>query len=269
MSNRASAYKREGSAGLLRCGHLTCTNSAAVAFALLNAGRMPAPQCFAARRCSVLVVALLLTLGSAAPVLAQKAGLTRGGIKTSKEITLHPQVKLETSVGDITIELYQDKAPITVENFLTYVRDGFYDGLVFHRVMPDFMIQGGGHEADLSARTEGLHAPIKNESRNGLKNERGTIAMARLSDPDSATSQFFINVVDNARLDPNDRQPYGYTVFGRVIDGMRVVDRIRHSKCIQDPSDPRKGQDGAVNPDPPVVIKKATVVGEEPSKKEK
>jgi len=135
-------------------------------------------------------------------------------------------VKLMTTVGDITLELYADKAPDTVKNFLRYVDDGFYKGTVFHRVIRSFMIQGGGFDGSM-ARKE-THAPIRNEAANALKNERGTIAMARTSIPDSASSQFFINTVDNASL--NFRNPtaegIGYCVFGRVVEGMAVVDSI-------------------------------------------
>lgn len=131
---------------------------------------------------------------------------------------------LETSLGVIEIELDRDKAPVTVENFVTYVEAGFYDGLVFHRVIEGFMIQGGGYSPDGTQKE--THGPIRNEARNGLKNERGTIAMARSSDPDSATSQFFINTVDNPGLDYPNPDGYGYTVFGRVVEGMDVVDAI-------------------------------------------
>ena len=139
-----------------------------------------------------------------------------------------PEVKeiavLETSLGVIEIELDRDKAPVTVENFVTYVEAGFYDGLVFHRVMKDFMIQGGGFKPD-GTRSNG-NDPIRNEARNDLKNERGTIAMARTSDPDSATSQFFINTVDNPGLDYPNPDGYGYAVFGKVVEGLDVVDAI-------------------------------------------
>ena len=139
-----------------------------------------------------------------------------------------PEVKeiavLETSLGVIEIELDRDKVPVTVENFVTYVEAGFYDGLVFHRVMKDFMIQGGGFKPD-GTRSNG-NDPIRNEARNGLKNERGTIAMARTSDPDSATSQFFINTVDNPGLDYPNPDGYGYAVFGKVVEGLDVVDAI-------------------------------------------
>ncbi len=136
-----------------------------------------------------------------------------------------PRVKLATSMGDITLELDAAKAPITVENFLTYVKAGHYSGTVFHRVMSTFMIQGGGMDADMKEKP--VRAPIKLESQNGLKNLRGTVAMARTNVPDSATAQFFINVVDNANLDYPSRDGHGYAVFGRVVEGMDVVDKIR------------------------------------------
>jgi peptidyl-prolyl cis-trans isomerase B (cyclophilin B) len=133
---------------------------------------------------------------------------------------------MDTSMGTITIELYGDKAPITVKNFLSYVDEGFYDGTVFHRVIPTFMIQGGGMEPGLKEKR--TKAPIKNESSNGLLNTRGTIAMARTNNPDSATAQFFINVKDNSFLDKARAQDrVGYCVFGKVTDGMSVVDRIK------------------------------------------
>jgi cyclophilin family peptidyl-prolyl cis-trans isomerase len=202
------------------------------------------------------VFAAMATLVLAVPAFAQRS---QEQVRTDdeKQENAHPRVRLVTSVGDIVIKLFEDKAPLSVENFLQYVRDGFYDGLAFHRVKADFMIQTGGYDAELEPRTEGLRPAIKNESRNGLKNERGTVAMARLSDPHSATSQFFINVSDNPHLDRGPRQPYGYTVFGQVVEGMDVVDRIQHARTIQHEKDPRKGQDGPVNPDPPIVIEKA------------
>lgn len=133
-----------------------------------------------------------------------------------------PVVVIDTSMGKITVQLDARNAPITTENFLKYVDAKFYDGLVFHRVIPGFMIQGGGLDSTLKEKEEGVRAPIKNESGNGLRNERGTIAMARTADPDSATCQFFINHTDNPNL---DRRP-GYAVFGKVIEGMDVVDQI-------------------------------------------
>jgi cyclophilin family peptidyl-prolyl cis-trans isomerase len=135
----------------------------------------------------------------------------------------HPTVVLDTSKGPITLELYPDKAPITVENFLKYVDDGFYDNLIFHRVIPKFMIQGGGMTDQMREKQEGKRPPIKNESGNGLSNKRGTIAMARTSDPNSATCQFFINHKDNPDLDTLGG---GYAVFGKVTQGMDVVDSI-------------------------------------------
>ena len=139
-----------------------------------------------------------------------------------------PMVKLETNEGNIVIELNQEKAPITVANFLSYVKDGFYDGTIFHRVIENFMIQGGGFTEDFQQKE--TKAPIKNEADNGLGNERGTIAMARTGDPDSATAQFFINVVDNDFLNYRSSTPegWGYAVFGKVVEGMDVVDKIRH-----------------------------------------
>jgi peptidyl-prolyl cis-trans isomerase A (cyclophilin A) len=136
-----------------------------------------------------------------------------------------PRVKLSTSQGDIVIELYPDKAPKTVENFLQYVRDKHYDGTVFHRVISNFMVQGGGFTADLQQKP--TKAPIPLEAGNGLKNDRGAIAMARTSNPNSATSQFFINTVNNANLNAPMPDGYGYTVFGKVVLGLDVVDKIR------------------------------------------
>ena len=136
------------------------------------------------------------------------------------------KVKLATSVGDIVVELDAAKAPKTVENFLAYVKAGHYNGTVFHRVIPTFMIQGGGMTADMKEKP--TSAPIPLESKNGLTNVRGSIAMARTNDPNSATSQFFINVKDNDRLDAaNSRDGNGYAVFGKVVSGMEVVDKIR------------------------------------------
>lgn len=135
----------------------------------------------------------------------------------------NPRVVIKTSEGDITLQLYADKAPVTVANFLGYVDSGFYNGTIFHRVIPNFMIQGGGFGPDMKEKRTG--DPIANESNNGLSNARGTIAMARTSNPDSATSQFFINQRANARLDWVEGQP-GYTVFGEVIQGMDIVDFI-------------------------------------------
>jgi peptidyl-prolyl cis-trans isomerase A (cyclophilin A)/peptidyl-prolyl cis-trans isomerase B (cyclophilin B) len=136
------------------------------------------------------------------------------------------QVEFKTNKGNFTVELYPEKAPATVENFLQYVKSGFYEKTIFHRVINNFMIQGGGFERDLYEKP--TKAPIKNESNNGLKNKTGTIAMARPPDPDSATSQFFINLKDNAFLDYTSPQPdkIGYCVFGKVVKGMDVVKKI-------------------------------------------
>lgn len=132
-------------------------------------------------------------------------------------------IYLLTNYGNIAVELFAAEAPVTVDNLLAYVDDGFYDGTIFHRIIPGFVIQGGGLTADL--RQKPTRPPIANEANNGLKNERGTLSMARTSDINSATSQFFINMQDNAMLDHGVRD-YGYAVFGRIADGMEVVDRI-------------------------------------------
>ena len=141
-------------------------------------------------------------------------------------LAANPKVNMQTNKGLIVIELYPDQAPQSVANFLAYVDAGFYDGTIFHRVIPDFMIQGGGFTADLEKKA--TRDPIPNEADNGLKNERGTLAMARTNDPNSATAQFFINHKDNAFLDHSGKNPrgWGYAVFGRVTDGMSVVDAI-------------------------------------------
>ena len=165
----------------------------------------------------------------------------------------NPAVVLETTLGSITIELLPDAAPGTVENFLQYAADGFFDGTVFHRVIPGFMIQGGGLQADLSEKA--TRPPIRNEADNGLSNTRGTVAMARTSVVDSATAQFFINTVDNGRsLDHRGTSPrdYGYAVFGRVTAGMDVVD------AISGVATGRQGPHQNV-PVEPVVIDSATI----------
>lgn len=165
---------------------------------------------------TVMTVVVLLLFSSSMIIMAVN---TFFGEPEANEIAV-----LETSMGVIEIELDREKAPVTVDNFVAYVEEGFYDGLVFHRVIEDFMVQGGGFQPDGTWK-EG-HDPIENEARNGLKNERGTIAMARSSDPDSATSQFFINTVDNPGLDYPNANGHGYAVFGRVVEGMDVVDTI-------------------------------------------
>ncbi|MEC7638024.1 MAG: peptidylprolyl isomerase [Verrucomicrobiales bacterium] len=144
----------------------------------------------------------------------------------------NPKVLLETSQGNVTLELNQEKAPLTVKNFISYVEKKFYDNTVFHRVIDDFMIQGGGFSNEDPPAQKKPESPIKNEGKkSGLSNIRGSIAMARTNDPDSATSQFFINVVDNSKgLDPGGYSPEGYAVFGKVIKGMDVVDKIKKVK---------------------------------------
>jgi len=132
-------------------------------------------------------------------------------------------IRFETSHGNFTVELFPKEAPLSAENFQKYVDDGHFDGTIFHRVIPGFMIQGGGMTADFSSKS--TRAPIRNEAKNGLKNQRGTLSMARTSDINSATSQFFVNLVDNEFLDHGPRD-YGYAVFGRVTEGMETVDKI-------------------------------------------
>ena len=145
----------------------------------------------------------------------------------TKPMAKNPVVLLETTLGDIKLELNPDKAPVTVSNFLTYVREGFYDGLIFHRIISNAMVQTGGFKPDMIYQ-EPTHPAIANEAQNGLSNERGAIAMARAYPVDSAAAQFFINVVDNPELDYKGTEPqdFGYAVFGRVIDGMGVVDKM-------------------------------------------
>jgi len=162
-------------------------------------------------------------------------------------------ILMQTSLGPIQIELNHEKAPISAANFQSLVESGFYDGLIFHRVIDNFMIQGGGMNTDMEEKREG--SPIQNEADNGLKNVRGSLAMARTSDPHSATAQFFINLADNEFLDhrSKDMQGWGYAVFGQVVDGMDVVDQIRAVET---------GNSGghADVPVQPIVIESATVV---------
>lgn len=187
---------------------------------------------------------MTLTVSLLLAVLAGAAATASGG---------NPRVAFETSKGKIVIELDAQKAPKTVENFLGYVKAGHYDGTVFHRVIPGFMVQGGGFTADMTQKP--TKAPVQNEADNGLKNQRGTLAMARTSDPNSATAQFFINVADNASLDHTSKTGpgWGYAVFGKVVEGMDVVDQIVAVKTGN------KGMHQNV-PVEPIVIKKATVV---------
>ena len=166
-----------------------------------------------------------------------------------------PVVQLETSMGDITIELNEEKAPKTVENFLNYVNSGHYEGTIFHRVIDGFMIQGGGMDAQMNEKK--TNAPIENEADNGLKNDKGTIAMARTQDPHSATSQFFINVKDNDFLNHSGKnmQGWGYTVFGKVTDGMDVIEKMRSVATG------RFGMHADV-PNEPITINSAKVVSQ-------
>ncbi len=162
-------------------------------------------------------------------------------------------VKLQTSKGDIIIELNPQAAPISVDNFLRYVEEGFYDGTIFHRVIYNFMIQGGGFTKDMQQKE--THKPIKNEANNGLSNYRGTIAMARANDPDSATAQFFINHIDNYKLDYNSEQYPGYAVFGKMIEGFDVLDEIAKVETTT-----RQGYNDV--PVEPVIINSATVISQ-------
>ena len=164
-------------------------------------------------------------------IISAIAAVAVGGISATSpsahaDETEHPMVTFETNHGSFVLELDQTAAPETVENFLTYVRDGFYEGTIFHRVIAGFMVQGGGFTPELKQLQ--TRAPVQNEADGGGKNDRGTIAMARTSDPHSATAQFFINVADNDFLNHRDRttQGWGYTAFGRVVEGMDTVDRI-------------------------------------------
>jgi peptidyl-prolyl cis-trans isomerase B (cyclophilin B) len=162
-------------------------------------------------------------------LLVVSSVLISGCPKEESKVDETVTVLMETSMGDVTIELNATKAPITVKNFLSYVDDGFYDGTLFHRVISNFMIQGGGMEPGMQEKR--TKPTIKNESFNGLLNKRGTVAMARTPAPDSASSQFFINVTDNSFLDKAQaKDRVGYCVFGKVIDGMEVVDKIRYVK---------------------------------------
>ena len=162
-----------------------------------------------------------------------------------------PQVAIKTSMGDIVVELDQEKAPKSVANFLTYVKTGHYKGTIFHRVIDGFMIQGGGMDAKLVQKA--TKKPVENEAKNGLKNVPYSLAMARTSDPHSATSQFFINVADNSSLDYPGRDGFGYTVFGKVIEGQDVVDKIKGVLV-----DDVKGQQNV--PVVPIVIKSTIIV---------
>lgn len=178
------------------------------------------------------------------------AGLSAGASQVALAAE-NPQVALKTSMGSIVVELYPEKAPKSVANFLDYVKSGHYSGTIFHRVMDGFMIQGGGFDKSMAQKPTG--APIENEAKNGLKNEPYTLAMARTSDPHSATAQFFINVSNNAFLDYPSRDGWGYAVFGKVVKGSDVVDKIKKVDV---------GSSGmhANVPTKPVVIESASIV---------
>ena len=168
-------------------------------------------------------------------------------------VDMPPVVELDTNMGAIVIELNEEKAPKTVENFLNYVKSGHYDGTIFHRIIDGFMIQGGGMDAEMNEKA--TNAPVENEADNGLKNDKGTIAMARTQDPHSATSQFFINVKDNDFLNHSGKnmQGWGYTVFGKVTSGMDVIDKMRGVPTG------RFGMHADV-PNEPIVINSATII---------
>jgi len=178
---------------------------------------------------------------------------TTAGAATATMTDTSPRVHLQTTEGAIVLALDADKAPKSVENFLAYVRAGHYDGTIFHRIIKGFMIQGGGYQANYEQKP--TRAAIQNEAGNGLRNDRGTVAMARTSDPHSATAQFFINVVDNSFLNKSSRDA-GYAVFGKVVEGMDVVEKLRALPT---------GSGGPFSsdvPKTPVLIEKATVEGE-------
>lgn len=174
----------------------------------------------------VCLILLAGMMGVASLCFSANAKDAQNMTKTDK----NPTVLIKTTAGDIKVELDPAKAPLSVKNFLVYVNEGHYNGTIFHRVIEGFMIQGGGFTKEMKQKP--VHAPIAIESDNGLSNKRGTIAMARTSDPNSATAQFFINTVDNAFLDfrGKNSRDYGYAVFGKVVDGMDVVDKIRKTK---------------------------------------
>ena len=196
----------------------------------------------------------LLAFAQAAPAAAEPAA-TPAPAETAAAAP-GPRVALHTNLGDIVLELDPVRAPVSSENFLQYVRDGHYNGTIFHRVIDNFMVQGGGFTADLQQKP--TRAPIKNEANNAVSNMRGTVAMARTNDPNSAAAQFFINVVDNPRLDFVSEQngfTWGYAVFAKVVEGLDVVDKIRAVET---------GPQGAFQRDVPkqaIIIERAEVVG--------
>lgn len=199
-------------------------------------------------------IAVLMLLGASGLSAAETKAPAAAAVTTAAVTAKNPKVALSTNMGKIVIELNPAKAPKSVENFLQYVNDKHYDGTVFHRVIPTFMIQGGGFTQDLSMKP--TRPPVANEADNGLSNVRGSVAMARTNDPNSATSQFFINVVDNPNLNhfsKDNGQTWGYAVFGKVVSGMDVVDAI---KAVE------RGAKGPLPQDvplSPVIILKAEI----------
>jgi len=195
---------------------------------------------------SVWIAAILIALSLAAMAFDQ--GKTAG-----KAATKNPVVAMDTTMGTIKVEVFTDKAPITAKNFLDYVTSGFYNGTIFHRVIPNFVVQGGGYPPDMSRKP--TRPPIKNESSNGLLNERGSLSMARYTDPNSATSQFFINLKNNTNLDPGPGNA-GYAVFAKVVEGMDVVDKIAK---VQTATKNVQGTPFGDVPVQPVILKSAKV----------
>lgn len=186
----------------------------------------------------ITLVSIILLMVSA--TLFAQEGKSKRKSDVAKNISGNPVVVMETSLGTIEVELFADKAPITVKNFLSYVDDKHFNNTVFHRVIKNFMIQGGGFTASDPIKEKPTKPPIINESDNGLKNERGTLAMARTPNPNSATSQFFINVVNNDFLNRTERDA-GYAVFGKVLRGIDIVDKIREVKTGNAPAIARSG----------------------------
>ena len=185
--------------------------------------------------------------------MLKKISALTAGLLVSLAAWSVPTVEITTSLGKVTVELAADKAPKSVANFLQYAKSGFYNGTVFHRVIPGFMIQGGGFDAKMTQKPTG--PSIENEAKNGLKNTRGTLAMARKPDPHSATAQFFINHADNAFLDYPGQDGWGYTVFGKVTQGMEVVDKISQVPTAN--AGPYQN-----NPTTPVIIQNVKIISE-------
>ncbi len=207
---------------------------------------------YTAQRGTSILTRILATLAAVAGFSASGAALAaKPAPKQPEPVSATPQVAFKTTMGDIVVELDHDKAPKTVDNFLTYVKSGHYKGTIFHRVIDGFMIQGGGFDEKLVQKK--TNKPVQNEANNGLTNAPYTIAMARTSDPNSATAQFFINVADNDALNYPGRDGFGYTVFGKVVQGQEVVDKIK-GVLVDD-----KGMFQNI-PVIPIVIKSATIL---------